>query len=191
MVRLPAPPVDGWFTHCERLPSPNCDARPPETAIDLLVIHAISLPPRRYGGPHIADLFLNRLDHAADPYFEQLVGLRVSAHFVIARDGLTQQYVSIRERAWHAGVSSFQGRSACNDFSIGIELEGCDEDPFTAAQYAALVPLSAALLSACPALTPERIVGHSDIAPSRRTDPGPCFDWAGYRFALQTALGER
>lgn len=179
------PPVDGWFIDLLRLPSPNVDARPAGSVIDLLVIHAISLPPRRYGGTSIADLFLNRLDHAADPYFAGLVGLRVSAHFLIRRDGDTVQFVSMAERAWHAGVSSHAGREACNDFSIGIELEGCDEDPFTAAQDAALVSLTWRVMQACPAISVERIVGHADIAPARRTDPGPHFDWTAYRQALR------
>ena len=181
------PPVDGWFTDLLRLPSPNVDARPAGIDIDLLVIHAISLPPRRYGGTCIADLFLNRLDHSADPYFAGLIGVRVSAHFLIRRDGDTVQFVSIGERAWHAGVSNHAGREACNDFSVGIELEGCDEDSFMAAQYAALVSLTRRVMRACPAISLDRIVGHADIAPARRTDPGPHFDWAAYREALRPA----
>lgn len=180
---LPAP-SDGWFPDLARVPSPNFDARPAATVIDLLVIHAISLPPRRYGGPYIADLFLNRLDLAADPYFAGLAGLRVSAHFLIRRDGATLQFVSIRDRAWHAGVSRFGERTACNDFSIGIELEGCDEEAFEAPQYTALIALTRRIRRECPAITPERIIGHVDIAPGRRTDPGPCFDWDRYRAGL-------
>ncbi len=176
--------VEGWLPGLRRVPSPNFDARPPGIVIDLLVIHAISLPPRRYGGSWIEDLFLNRLDTAADPYFAGLAGLRVSAHFLVRRGGESLQFVSIADRAWHAGVSRFRGRSACNDFSVGIELEGCDEDPFTDAQYAALDTLTRRLLLACPGITPDSIVGHADIAPERRTDPGPCFDWPRYRAAL-------
>jgi len=179
--------VDGWFPDLRRVPSPNFDGRPAGVVTDLLVIHAISLPPRRYGGPWIEDLFLNRLDTAADPYFAGLAGLRVSAHFLVRRDGIPLQFVSIADRAWHAGVSRFRGRTACNDFSIGIELEGCDEDPFTDAQYAALVTLTLRLMEACPRITAETIVGHSDIAPERRTDPGPCFDWPRYRAGLASA----
>ena len=176
--------VEGWFSGLRRVPSPNFDARPAGSVIELLVIHAISLPPRRYGGPWIEDLFLNRLDTAADPYFAGLAGLRVSAHFLVRRDGACLQFVSIADRAWHAGVSRFRGRSACNDFSVGIELEGCDEDPFTDAQYGALGMLTQRVLRACPGITPDSIVGHADIAPERRTDPGPCFDWQRYRRGL-------
>lgn len=178
-------PRAGWLPGLVHLPSPHFDARPPGTVIDLLVIHAISLPAGRYGGPWIRDLFLNRLDHAADPSFASLRGLRVSAHFLIRRDGETQQFVSIDERAWHAGVSHYAGRTACNDFSIGIELEGGDEEPFTDGQYAALIALTKRLLLACPRINPEAIVAHSDIAPGRKTDPGPHFDWARYRAGLR------
>ncbi len=174
-------PRAGWLPGLVHVPSPNFDARPPGTVVDLLVIHAISLPAGRYGGPWIRDLFLNRLDHSADPGFEGLKGLRVSAHFLIRRDAETLQFVSIDERAWHAGVSRFGGRTGCNDFSIGIELEGCDEDVFTDAQYAALTALTRRLRRACPAITLERIVGHADIAPGRKTDPGPYFEWGRYR----------
>jgi AmpD protein len=184
--------IDGWFPDLRRVPSPNFDARPAGTVAELLVIHAISLPPRRYGGSCIEDLFLNRLDIAADPYFAGLAGLRVSAHFLVRRDGASSQFVSIADRAWHAGVSCFRGRSACNDFSIGIELEGCDEDPFTDAQYAALLTLTRRLLLACPAIMPETIVGHADIAPGRRTDPGPCCDCPRYRAGLEAGdAGQR
>jgi len=172
--------ADGWCRQAMPLPSPNCDARP-EVAIDLLVIHNISLPPRRFGGPFIAALFANRLDHAADPYFEQLRGLRVSAHFLIRRDGALLQFVPTLARAWHAGVSSFGGRTACNDFSIGIELEGSDFDPFVPAQYVTLASLSAALHRRHPLTA---VMGHEHVAPARKTDPGPFFDWAYYRTLL-------
>lgn len=177
-------PRAGWFPGLVHVPSPNFDARPPGTTIDLLVIHAISLPAGRYGGPWIRDLFLNRLDHAADPSFDGLKGLRVSAHFLIRREGATLQFVSIDERAWHAGVSCHRARAACNDFSIGIELEGCDEEPFTGAQYAELSALTRRIRQACPAITLDAIVGHADIAPGRKTDPGPHFDWPRYRASL-------
>jgi N-acetyl-anhydromuramoyl-L-alanine amidase len=171
----------GWYGPAKRLPSPNFDARPSDARIDLLVIHNISLPPGQFGGTAICDLFANSLDCAAHPYFDQLRGLRVSAHFLIRRDGATVQFVSTGDRAWHAGVSSFGGRERCNDFSIGIELEGTDYEAFTPAQYAALVTLTAALQRRY-RLTD--VVGHEHVAPLRKTDPGPHFDWLQYRTAL-------
>ncbi|MGC4244919.1 MAG: 1,6-anhydro-N-acetylmuramyl-L-alanine amidase AmpD [Herbaspirillum sp.] len=168
---------DGWCDHARREPSPNCDERPEGVAAELLVIHNISLPPGEFGGPHIADLFCNRLDFDAHPYFDQLRPLRVSAHFLIRRDGEVVQFVPAHRRAWHAGVSSFEGRERCNDFSIGIELEGTDFEPFTEAQYATLVKLSQALVTRY-GLT--AVAGHEHIAPVRKTDPGPFFDWDGY-----------
>lgn len=169
--------VSGWFSGVRRIVSPNCDARPRGTAIELLVIHNISLPPGEFGGSAIAHLFTNSLDAAAHPYYAQLQGVRVSAHFLIRRDGAIIQFVPCSKRAWHAGVSSWQGRSACNDFSLGVELEGGDFVPFTERQYAALVRLTR-LLRRCYPL--RAVVGHADIAPGRKTDPGPCFDWARY-----------
>ena len=161
--------------------------RPDPTTIDLLVIHNISLPPGQFGGPYIADLFCNRLDHAADPYFEQIRSLRVSAHFLIRRDGALWQFVSTDERAWHAGVSTFGGRNACNDFSIGVELEGTDFEPFTALQYATLATLTQALCERYPLAA---VAGHEHVAPGRKTDPGPFFDWRRYRIlAGQFDLG--
>lgn len=179
---------DGWVRAARRCPSPNFNARPQSDDISLLVIHNISLPPGRFGGDCIDDLFRNRLDCDAHPYFDRLRGLQVSSHFLIRRDGALVQYVSIADRAWHAGKSVHGGRENCNDFSIGIELEGTDERPYTRKQYRRLVWLSVLLLRACPAITPGRIVGHSDIAPGRKTDPGPAFDWDGYRRALAEAL---
>ena len=179
-------PVSGWCTGARRCPSPNCDARPLGTVVDLLVIHGISLPARQYGGPHIEALFQNQLDYAAHASFASLQGLRVSAHFLVRRDGELLQFVATRDRAWHAGMSSFQGRAACNDFSIGIELEGCDDEPYEDAQYAQLLALTGRLRAIYPGLSPDHIVGHSDIAPGRKTDPGPHFDWARYRRALDT-----
>lgn len=175
----------GWVAQARRCPSPNFNARPADTRISLLVIHNISLPPGKFSGTCIDDFFCNRLDHAAHPYFEHLRGMEVSAHFLIRRSGELVQYVSIDDRAWHAGKSSFEGRENCNDFSIGIELEGTDDRPFTAKQYARLATLSALLLRTCPDIKPQRIVGHSDIAPGRKTDPGPAFDWRRYRAALR------
>jgi N-acetyl-anhydromuramoyl-L-alanine amidase len=168
----------GVVAEVRQIASPNCDERPAGTAIELVVIHNISLPPGVFGGGAIAALFTNTLAHAAHPYFATLEGLRVSAHFLIRRDGEILQFVPCAKRAWHAGASSWRGRNACNDFSIGIELEGTDDLPFTEAQYAAL----AALLSALGARYPiAGIAGHSEIAPSRKTDPGPHFEWSRVR----------
>jgi AmpD protein len=166
------------------MPSPHCDERPAGTAIELLVIHAISLPAGEYGGPDVAALFCGTLDCTRRADYADLTGLRVSAHFFIRRDGQITQFVPVHRRAWHAGVSRFAGRERCNDFSIGIELEGCDDDAFTTAQYATLSALTRALRAAYPAIHAEAIVGHSEIAPGRKTDPGPHFDWARYRAAL-------
>ncbi|WP_194720702.1 1,6-anhydro-N-acetylmuramyl-L-alanine amidase AmpD [Noviherbaspirillum malthae] len=172
---------DGWASDVERQPSPNFDARQPDTVIDLLVIHNISLPPEQFGGPYIADLFGNRLDCDAHPYFDLLRTLKVSAHFLIRRDGHIMQFVSANDRAWHAGLSSFCGRERCNDFSIGIELEGSDFQPFEPAQYEALSALTSALMQRYPLAA---VAGHEHIAPGRKTDPGPFFDWEGYRKSL-------
>lgn len=177
---------DGWCHQAKRIPSPNFDARPAGIQPDLLVIHNISLPPGHYGSTHIADLFSNTLDYDAHPYFEQLRSLRVSAHFLIRRDGEIVQFVSANNRAWHAGSSSFCGRERCNDFSIGIELEGTDYESFTSDQYASLSGLTMALQHRYP-LT--NVLGHEHIAPVRKTDPGPFFDWAQYRASVaETAL---
>ncbi len=173
-----------WLPGVRRLPSPNCDERPPDSIVDLLVIHNISLPPGEFGGPWIEDLFLNRLDPQAHPYFAEIATLQVSAHLLIRRDGRTCQFVSLERRAWHAGVSCFAGRERCNDFSIGIELEGTDELPYTDAQYEQLARLTQQIRNHYPAITPQRITGHADIAPGRKTDPGPAFDWARYRSLL-------
>ena len=166
--------ADGWLECAFRVDSPNFDARPSGTAIGLIVVHNISLPPGYYGGGHVSRLFTNTLEVSADPYFAQLVGLHVSSHVLIERDGKVTQYVSFADRAWHAGVSQFEGRVACNDFSVGIELEGTDFEPFADAQYEALNSVIGALLAAYPI---EAVRGHSDIAPDRKTDPGPFFDW--------------
>jgi AmpD protein len=168
----------GLIREARQVVSPNCDARPDGADIDVLVIHAISLPPFEYGGGHIERLFTNRLDPNEHPYFAEIDGLRVSAHFLVARDGSLVQFVPTQLRAWHAGQSIFEGRERVNDFSIGIEVEGCDEEPFEAIQYRALARLVDCLIRAYPAIRPAAIVGHCDISPSRKTDPGPCFDWA-------------
>lgn len=164
----------GWLEGAVRVPSPNCDVRPPGEIITLVVVHNISLPPGEFGGPGVEALFTNQLDPAAHPYFEKIKDLRVSAHFFIRRDGHLMQFVPCALRAWHAGVSSWHGRERCNDYSIGIELEGTDEAPFTEAQYVSLNQLLSELRQAYPIAA---VAGHSDIAPGRKTDPGPCFDW--------------
>jgi len=163
--------------------SPHCDARP-GVVPDLLVLHGISLPPGEFGGPWIDRLFTGSLPSAAHPYFAQIAGSRVSAHALIRRDGEIVQYVPFGQRAWHAGVSQFEGRTACNDFSIGIEFEGMDECEYERAQYASAGALLRALLRAYPALAVQRIVGHSDVAPGRKTDPGTAFDWGRMRSLL-------
>lgn len=157
--------------------SPNHNSRPPGIAIDLIVIHCISLPRGVFGLSHIDDLFMNRLDPGAHPSFVDLEALRVSCHALIHRDGALVQYVPVHLRAWHAGPSQYRGRGPCNDFSVGIELEGEDSIPYTDAQYARLIALIKALIAAYPSLSREHITGHADIAPERKTDPGPAFDW--------------
>lgn len=166
------------------LPSPNCDDRPAGAEPELIVVHGISLPPGEFGGPWIDALFTNTLDPSAHPSFADLEGLRVSSHLLIRRDGELVQYVPLHRRAWHAGVSRWRGRDACNDFSVGIELEGVDDAPYEEPQYECLAKVVAALLEAFPRLGPEAIAGHSDIAPGRKTDPGPAFDWPGLRERL-------
>jgi N-acetyl-anhydromuramoyl-L-alanine amidase len=163
------------------VPSPNFDDRPLGARVKALVIHCISLPPGRYGTGEIERFFLNRLDHHAHPYFEQIRGMRVSAHFLIARNGKLVQFVSTLHRAWHAGRSVLDGMPEVNDFSIGIELEGVDDDGFTDAQYKTLAPLTRALMAAYPEINAGRLVGHCDVSPGRKTDPGPGFDWRRYR----------
>jgi len=175
---------DGWLQQARMAPSPNCGPRPTSCDPELLVIHNISLPPRCYGGDCIERFFTNRLDWDEHPYFEEIRGVEVSAHLLIQRTGELLQFVNFGERAWHAGQSCYQGRDNCNDFSIGIELEGSDDEPYTDAQYAALSAVTALLMRHYPAIGAHRIVGHSDIAPGRKTDPGPAFDWARYRRLL-------
>lgn len=172
--------ASGWLNGVEHCPSAHFNARPDVGDISLLVIHNISLPPGQFATGCVQQFFTGALDHAAHPYFEHLAGLRVSAHFLIERCGRTTQFVSCLQRAWHAGQSCFAGRGNCNDFSIGVELEGTDDQPFTDAQYDSLIELTRVLLNAYPLITPERITGHQHIAPGRKTDPGPCFDWHGY-----------
>jgi AmpD protein len=165
---------EGWLSAARHVPSPNCDERPADEPVRLIVIHAISLPPDEFGGPEIVQLFTNCLDPEAHPYFREIEGLRVSAHFLVRRDGELIQFVPCSRRAWHAGVSRWLGEENCNNFSIGIELEGCDQLAFEDAQYGTLNRLLANLRER---YVIEDVVGHSDIAPGRKTDPGPCFDW--------------
>jgi len=178
----------GLLAGARQVLSPHFDARPPHTVPALIVVHGISLPPDEFGGPSIDQLFTGTLDWDAHPYFKQIEGLRASAHLVIRRDGAVSQYVPFGARAWHAGASSYLGRSHCNDFSIGIELEGADTTPYTAAQYDALTQVLVALLAAYPSLSSEHITGHSDIAPGRKTDPGPAFEWPRLRAQLAARL---
>lgn len=179
--------ADGWLTDARRCPSPNHDDRPDGCPVDLLVIHNISLPPGEFGGPWIEHLFTNQLDPDVHPYFKKIADLTVSAHLLIRRDGEQVQFVPFQKRAWHAGASCFCGRERCNDFAIGIELEGSDDTPFTDIQYTRLGEVTTALLNHYPAITRDRITGHSDIAPARKTDPGPHFDWPRYRQLLAQA----
>jgi AmpD protein len=176
--------IGGMCSGAEWIASPNCDERPDDARIELLVIHNISLPPGEFGGACITDLFLNRLHPGAHPYFAGLAGLRVSAHFLVDRDGRCTQYVPCELRAWHAGVSLWNGREKCNDFSVGIELEGTDFVPFTDAQYESLAQLTQAIFGRYGELA---LAGHSDIAPGRKTDPGPHFDWGRYRAGISPA----
>ncbi|MGH8670835.1 MAG: 1,6-anhydro-N-acetylmuramyl-L-alanine amidase AmpD [Burkholderiales bacterium] len=169
---------DGMLEGVRFIASPNSDERPPLCPVVLLVVHSISLPPDEFGGDGVIDLFTNNLDCDAHPYYRQLKYLKVSAHFLVRRAGNVVQFVTCVRRAWHAGASRWRGRACCNDFSVGVELEGCDRVPFSDAQYANLARLTRALRTAYPI---EDVVGHCDIAPGRKTDPGPGFDWARYR----------
>jgi N-acetyl-anhydromuramoyl-L-alanine amidase len=178
----------GLMDGATQIASPNHDARPHGVEPDLIVVHGISLPPGEFGGPWIDRLFTNTLPAEMHPYFAEVDSLRVSSHVVVRRDGAVTQYVRFTERAWHAGKSIYQGREACNDFSVGVELEGTDTLPYEAAQYAALAEVVAALCTAYPRLSPDRLVGHSDIAPGRKTDPGPAFDWPRARRLIAAAV---
>ena len=172
-------------------PSPNCDERPPGCEPALIVVHGISLPPGEFGGPWIDRLFCNRLDPSEHPYFSGISRLRVSSHLLIRRDGTLVQYVSLNRRAWHAGESCFRGRTGCNDFSVGVELEGADDVPYDDAQYPVLASLIGALRVAMPSLESAPVVGHSDIAPGRKTDPGPSFDWGRLAHLLEERRNTR
>ncbi|HEY0940751.1 MAG TPA: 1,6-anhydro-N-acetylmuramyl-L-alanine amidase AmpD [Steroidobacter sp.] len=177
----------GWMPGARQVPSPNFDARPGGILPELIVVHGISLPPDEYGGPWIDRLFTNSLPPELHPYFEKIKELKVSTHLLIRRDGELVQYVSIHDRAWHAGASCYQGRERCNDFSVGIELEGSDEVAYEPGQYRVLSAVILELCKAYPSLSPARVAGHSDIAPGRKTDPGPAFDWQRLHALLRAA----
>jgi N-acetyl-anhydromuramoyl-L-alanine amidase len=174
----------GWLDQVNQIISPNNDIRPDINDISLLVIHNISLPPEQFGGPYIAQLFSNCLDPNEHAYFQDIYQLNVSSHLLIDREGQITQFVPFHKRAWHAGVSKFEDRDGCNDFSIGIELEGADHIPFTDEQYEILAAVTRQIIATYPKIKADRIVGHSDIAPDRKTDPGPAFDWQKYRKLL-------
>jgi len=167
----------GWLQAVEVIKSPNFDSRPENTSIKLVVVHGISLPPGEYGGGHIQNFFCNQLDPSSHEYFESICTMTVSAHCLIERDGNIIQFVSFQGRAWHAGESEWRGEQACNDFSVGIELEGCDDEAYTDSQYGSLAVLITTLRKRYPEINLDAITGHSDIAPLRKTDPGPAFDW--------------
>jgi AmpD protein len=190
-VRLLMQIENGWLTGARCAATPNCDDRPDENDIALIVIHCISLSPNEFGGEWIDCLFSNTLDPTAHPYFEGICHLRVSSHLLIRRDGEVVQYVPFHKRAYHAGISRFGDRTACNDFSIGIELEGTETVPYTDAQYRQLTAVIESLLGTYPTLSPDRITGHSDIAPDRKTDPGPSFDWERLEALLATHSNKR
>jgi AmpD protein len=168
----------GWLSSARRVPSPNANTRPKGTPISLLVVHNISLPPEQFENGYIEQFFTNQLDSAAHPYFTEIADMTVSAHLLITRAGEVIQFVPFAQRAWHAGQSCFRGRDNCNDFSIGIELEGADAISYTDVQYAVLAQVAVCLMAAYPEITLDAIVGHSDIAPGRKTDPGESFDWS-------------
>ncbi|WP_070962273.1 1,6-anhydro-N-acetylmuramyl-L-alanine amidase AmpD [Vibrio sonorensis] len=176
---------NGWLQECKHVPSPFCDSRNEQTPISLLVIHNISLPPGQFGGPYIEQFFTGNLNPDEHPFFKVIHNMGVSAHCLIRRDGEVVQFVSFLDRAWHAGVSSFDGVEKCNDYSIGIEMEGSDFVAYTEAQYQSLVRLTKQLMAAYPAITLPRITGHQFIAPLRKSDPGLVFDWSKYRRELK------
>lgn len=185
-TRLRIDAASGLLADARQVASPNYDERPAGAVVSLLVVHGISLPPGEFGGPYIDALFTNGLDPEVHPFFREIEHLRVSAHALIRRDGEIVQYVPFHMRAWHAGQSCFEGCERCNDFSVGVELEGTDEGGYEEAQYHALARLAAALQGVFPAITRERIAGHCDIAPGRKTDPGPSFSWPRFYAALDS-----
>lgn len=177
-------PDTGLVSPAKQISSPNCDVRPAEFMPEVIIIHAISLPPGKFGGSFIEKLFCNQLEASEHESFCEIVGLEVSAHVLIRRDGELIQFVSLNERAWHAGESVCEGRECVNDFSIGVELEGCDEQPFTDSQYKQLADLTKEIIEKYPAINADRIYGHADISPGRKTDPGPHFDWHRFKALL-------
>ncbi|MGD9699265.1 MULTISPECIES: 1,6-anhydro-N-acetylmuramyl-L-alanine amidase AmpD [unclassified Acinetobacter] len=176
--------IDGQLIGARQVPSPNYNQRPEHTEIQLVVVHNISLPPSQFGGGYIEQFFQNQLDWSEHPYFQSIEGMQVSAHLLILRSGEVLQFVNFNDRAWHAGRSIYLGKKECNDYSIGIELEGSDDLPFDEVQYAVLAQVTAALQAAYPKIL-QHLAGHSDIAPGRKTDPGPFFDWVKFRTLLQ------
>lgn len=180
MQKFPLRVTQGWLNQAKKVVSPHYDARPDPEEISLLIIHYISLPPEQFGGPYIDDFFQGKLDPSQDPYFAEIHTLRVSAHCLINRQGEITQYVSFHDRAWHAGVSVFEGREKCNDFAIGIELEGSNTQPFTDQQYQTLIQLTQCIMQQYPKIKPSRIVGHCDVSPGRKIDPGQYFNWSYY-----------
>ena len=184
-TRYQVDPKSGKLSNSTYIESPNFNERPLDASINLLVIHGISLPPGEFGQKWIQSFFCNALDPSCHPYFETIVDLKVSSHLLIERDGTIWQFVPFSKRAWHAGLSVFEGRGNCNDFSIGVELEGTDDIPYTERQYHTLAAVTLAIMKAYPAITQERIVGHSDIAPDRKTDPGESFDWNYFRKLIE------
>ena len=171
---------DGWLVNARKIPSPNHNDRPNSQDISLLVVHNISLPPEQFGNSYICDFFTNCLDVSADPYFEEIADLQVSSHLLIDREGRVTQFVPFHKRAWHAGQSCFEGVESCNDYAVGIELEGADNISYTNEQYESLIDVTRVLMAHYPTITKQRIVGHSEISPGRKTDPGPAFDWKRY-----------
>jgi len=176
-VKYAVSPGAGLIRPATQCPSPNQDERPEGTEPELVIIHGISLPPGEFGGPYIESLFTNCLDCTAHPYFTEIEGMQVSSHLLVRRDGELIQFVPFERRAWHAGLSQFRGRSCCNDYSIGIELEGTDDTPYTDEQYKQLVAVIQAIIATYPKISARRIAGHCDVAPGRKTDPGPAFNW--------------
>lgn len=189
--RFAVSPGAGLLRPATQCPSPNQDERPELTQPELIILHCISLPPGEFGGPHIESLFTNQLDWSAHPYFKQIEGLTVSAHLLIRRQGEVIQFVPFERRAWHAGDSRFSGRSCCNDCSIGIELEGVDDAAYTDAQYQQLAMVIDAIMVAYPAINVRSIAGHCDVAPGRKTDPGPAFDWLRLYDGIKQIARER
>ena len=182
---------NGWLSQTRKVISPHFDERPDVEDISLLVIHYISLPPEQFGGGYVDDFFQGKLDPTIHPYFEEIYQFRVSAHCLIERNGKVTQYVSFDDRAWHAGLSCFEGRNKCNDFAIGIELEGSNEQPFTEEQYQVLAALTRDIMQAYPKITLDRIVGHCDISPGRKIDPGQYFEWERYLALVKKGLDKK